>query len=76
MVLIAENLADSDYDLSSTILEYGTQYFWRVDSANEFGVALGDVWSFTSLVFAPPADMVTTKRLVVAANNTIFYEDE
>ena len=68
-------------------LEYNTEYSWRVDSINIVGTTTGDTWSFTSLVFAPPAisldgggnptglnNMVTLKRIVVAANNSIFYE--
>ena len=68
-------------------LEYNTEYSWRVDATNEFGTTTGDVWSFTTLVFAPPTisvdgssnptglnNMVTLKRIVVAAANKIFYE--
>ena len=68
-------------------LEYNTEYSWRVDATNENGTTTGDVWSFTTLLFAPPAvsvdgssnptglnNMVTLKRIVVAAANKIFYE--
>jgi len=27
--------------------EYETQYFWKIDSYNEYGSATGDVWNFT-----------------------------
>ena len=35
-------------------LEYNTEYSWRVDATNEYGTTTGDVWSFTTLLFAPP----------------------
>ena len=79
------------------VLEYNTEYSWRVDATNEFGTTTGDVWSFTALLFAPPFptgvtldygedppvptgtptglnNMVTLKRIVVAADNKIFFE--
>ena len=68
-------------------LDYNVEYSWRVDATNEFGTTTGDVWSFTTLVFAPTAvsvdgggnptglnNMVTLKRLVVASNDGVFYE--
>ncbi len=68
-------------------LEYNTEYSWRVDATNENGTTTGDTWSFTTLVFTPPAasldgggnptglnNMVTLKRLVTASNNKVFYE--
>ena len=35
-------------------LEYGTTYYWRVDSKNAGGTTTGDVWSFTTVVQSPP----------------------
>jgi hypothetical protein len=32
------------------MLDFGTQYYWRIDAHNEFGVTSGDVWQFTTLV--------------------------
>lgn len=29
-------------------LDFETQYFWRIDSFNEFGSVTGDVWTFTT----------------------------
>ena len=69
-------------------LVYGATYYWQVQAANEAGDLLdSEVWSFTTLVFAPPAvsvdgnsnptglnNMITLKRLVTAANNKVFYE--
>jgi len=76
MALVAEGLETSEFDLSSTTLEYDTTYYWRVDSINEYGTTLGETWSFTTLAFLAPNDQVTIKRLVAAANDTIFFEDE
>ena len=67
----------------STILafSYATNYVWRVDPRNDDGVTEGDEWTFSTEVFAPPvfniADpnvMVTQRRLLVAADNKLFYE--
>ena len=30
-------------------LDYGTKYYWRIDSKNEGGITRGDVWSFTTV---------------------------
>ena len=75
MTLVSEGQASSEWELPDT-LEYGTTYEWRIDSVNEYGTTYGAVWSFTCPVFAPPDDVTTVQRLVVAANDTIFYEDE
>jgi len=40
-------LTEKMFDLPED-LEYETEYFWRVDSHNEFGNATGDVWNFTT----------------------------
>ena len=37
-----------------TELEYGTTYYWRVDTRNAGGTTTGDVWSFTTVVQPPP----------------------
>jgi len=83
---------------------YNCTYHWRVDAANEFGIAEGDEWTFASISYEPPLptgitlsddegepgggegtptgtptgenNMITVQRLVVAANNKLFYEDE
>ena len=73
MALVAEGLETSEFDLSSTTLEYGIEYEWRIDSINEYGTTLGSVWSFSAVVFSVPNDTVTVKRLVAAANDTIFF---
>ncbi len=73
-------------------LEYDTTYYWQVQAfASEAGDLLdSDVWSFTTVAFFPPApsfdsglgyitgrsNMVTIKRLVAAAANKIWYEED
>ncbi len=67
-------------------LEYSTQYQWRVDSVESGETTTGDVWTFTTMAFAPPTpagggaagsglnNMVTIRRLVAVANNKVFFE--
>lgn len=73
-----------------TDLDYNTTYYWRVDATDPNDTVTGTEWSFTTLGFAPPLptgmtldsggeptggnNMVTIKRLVVAANSKIWYE--
>ena len=65
-------------------LEYNTSYQWRVDSVESGITTTGDVWTFTTISFAPPSpsggggaglnNMVTIKRMVAVADNKVFYE--
>ena len=70
-------------------LEYNSTYYWQVQAAFSVDGELtsSDVYSFTTLVFAPPTvsvdgggnptglnNMITLKRLVAASNNKIYYE--
>ena len=70
-------------------LTYNSTYYWQVQAAASAGDDLvsSSIFSFTTLVFAPPAvsidgsgnptglnNMVTLKRIVVAADNKIFFE--
>jgi len=86
MSLISSGQEESSI-IVPNVLEYNTEYQWRVDTTTETETITGDVWSFTTIEFAPPSasvdasqnptginNMVTLKRLVVAANNKIFYE--
>lgn len=78
-------------------LEYSTTYNWRVDATEDEETVTGDVWSFTTLDFLPPApstrtvpavgggnktiitgenNMLTKRRVVVCANNKVFYESD
>ena len=70
-------------------LSTGTTYYWQVQAISENGDLLdGAVWSFTTSAINPPApsldgsrnptgvnNMITMQRLVVAAKDSIFYED-
>ena len=67
-----------------------TTYYWQVHVANTQGWSESDIWSFTTRNFAPPTystrvvgedtfptgenNMLTNKRLIVAARNRIYYE--
>ena len=64
-----------------------TTYYWQVHVANTQGWSESAIWSFATRNFAPPApstdgggnltgenNMVTMKRLIVAARNRIYYE--
>ncbi|TET33711.1 MAG: PKD domain-containing protein [Planctomycetota bacterium] len=41
-------------------LNYGTMYYWRVDSVNVVGAKTGDVWSFTTI---PPVSVTVTTSI-------------
>ena len=75
--LVSIEQADAEWTIPVGELEYGVEYEWRIDSVNEYGISYGDVWSFTAVVFTPPADSdrATTRRIVAAANDKIWYED-
>ncbi|KKM19689.1 hypothetical protein LCGC14_1653050 [marine sediment metagenome] len=63
-----------------------TTYYWQVHVANTQGWSESEIWSFTTRAFAPPVvsggeatptgenNMLTVRRLVVAARNRIYYE--
>ena len=70
-------------------LEYNSTYFWQVQAFFSVDGELlsSDVYSFTTIVFGPPTvsidgggnptglnNMVTLQRLIVAADNKVFYE--
>jgi len=35
-------------------MDYSTTYFWRIDEVNEWGITIGPVWSFTTIMSPPP----------------------
>jgi hypothetical protein len=41
------NQAGTTYDPG--VLEYETEYFWRIDAVNVVGTTAGDEWSFTTI---------------------------
>ncbi len=85
MELQSEGQAGLSWNIDSLPLLYNTAYQWRIDAVNAYGTTTGDTWTFTALVFAPPAATVAgsatpnmmqvIKRLVAAAANTFWYED-
>ena len=72
-------------------LTANTTYYWQVHVANTQGWSESAIWSFTTRNFAPPTystrmvgedvfptgenNMLTVRRLIVAARNRIYYED-
>ena len=46
-----EVVTDTMY-IPPSSFDFNTEYFWRIDSYNEFGSSTGDVWSFT--ISSPP----------------------
>lgn len=82
---LLRNVTDLDVQVIAGLI-YNTLYYWQVVPFSEEGDLLGDdAWSFTTLPFLPPApsgggnptglnNMITVKRLIVAADNKVFYE--
>ena len=54
-------------------LEYGTTYYWRIDSLNAGGTTTGDVWSFTTEV--PPPPKATEPQPEDGATNVDILKD-
>ena len=86
--LIQSGLEATEVAVPDLPLEYNTTYYWRVDATNEYYTTTGDEWSFTTIVFDPPAvsvdgsgnptgenNMYTVRRLAAVANNKFWYED-
>jgi hypothetical protein len=93
--LVSDKIGELLYELTSedNPLNYETEFTWRIDIVNEFGIAEGDNWTFTTIPFKPPLptgitlvggvptgtasglnNMITCKKLVVAAANKLWYE--
>ena len=83
--LISFDQADTTLSLDANSLAYNTTYYWRVDSVDELAnVTTGDEWSFTTEAFtfptpteegaATPNMMAILRKLVVAADNKVYYE--
>ena len=75
MDLVVSGGETAEYDIPYSTLEYGIEYEWRVNVLNEYGLSQGPVWSFVATPFFAPTDIVSVKRLIVAADSKIFYED-
>ena len=82
---------DSSRVIRLSYQAYGATYYWQVQAANTAAdLADSEVWSFTLLDFLPPAvsthavsgnitganNMLTVRRLIAAANNKIWYEED
>ncbi len=92
MTLRSSTQADVTWTIPAGLLAgYSAVYQWRIDANVGVDTFTGDTWSFTTLVFAPPVPsgdgdeyggeggknlMRTVRRLLVAAANKIYYEDE
>ena len=74
-VLVSSTQVAETWTIPSETLNYGVTYAWRIDSTNGNGTTTGDTWTFTALVFAPPTDITTIRRLVAVAKGTFYYED-
>ncbi len=46
LTLVSDGQAGTTYDPGT--LDGETEYFWRIDSVNEYGTTTGDLWSFTT----------------------------
>ena len=54
LVLQSAGLESATWTPSPTIFDYITEYTWRVDSLNIYGITEGDEWTFTTLRFSAP----------------------
>jgi hypothetical protein len=75
MELVSEGQSELTWTIPY-LLDYNTEYSWRIDSTTDLGTTEGDVWTFTvvDLAALAPYDIVTYKKLVACANNTFWYE--
>ena len=55
------------------LLEYETRYCWRIDTKNEGGITIGDVWCFTTE--AAPVAKVTNPQPADKAMNINVFQD-
>jgi len=69
-IINAETTYDSTFTLP-TPLNFSTQYFWKIDSHNEYGKTSGNIWTFT--VAGPPNDDFETGDF--SANSWYFDGD-
>jgi hypothetical protein len=85
LVLVSEGQAGTSLQIT-TPLFYDTEYAWRVDAIEDEEITTGDEWTFTTMAIISPTasggatpngknNIVTLKRLVVATDNKIYYEN-
>lgn len=72
--LVYSGASTTSYSLT-TNLAYATAYSWRIDSTNDAGTTTGDTWTFTTVSLQAMPASYDTKRIVLVANNTFWYED-
>ncbi|HER07471.1 MAG TPA: hypothetical protein ENO20_01045 [Bacteroides sp.] len=58
-------------DFSTGELDFGTDYFWRIDAGNANGITPGEVWKFTTLVAAEP-ELVLYWPFLETAGNIVY----
>jgi len=77
MSLVVSEGVDTEWNITSLPLNYGTTYQWRVDAIGGGQTITGDTWSFTTLSLSPPVltSFNIIKRLIGVAGNKIWYED-
>ena len=59
-------IATEQVELSIVVpyyLDYNSEYNWRVDTVTDSETITGDTWSFTTIVFDPPAPPVDSDGL-------------
>lgn len=73
---VVDNLDVDTYN-PPEVLDYVTEYVWRVDCKNAQGTITGDQWSFTvrPKPFTPPVDKKYRKRIAAVAGGKFYYED-
>lgn len=67
------NVGSDDYTGGEPFIDIGAGWV-EVHSPNNWSDRGFRVYSGAAFVFSPPADIVTTKRLVAFSNNTLYYE--
>lgn len=54
-LLINQNVSTSEYTVPSSVLNYNTKYFWRVNAVNNNGTGdWSSVWNFRTVTLLPP----------------------
>jgi hypothetical protein len=56
---------------SAPLLDFGTQYFWRVDALNNNGITTGETWNFSTLEGAEP-ELVLYWPFLETDGNTVL----
>jgi hypothetical protein len=75
MVLLESAWGSTSYSYTP-YLSAGQEYSWRIDINIGEEVVTGAVWTFTTeSLIAPSTNLATIKRLIVASNDEIWYED-